>query len=405
MWVRCCILLALQLTLSLAFAETWKRRSSRGWILRGGATELPDPKPNCDLPPVWASGKKRALIFMDKFTPYFGYYMSSRAREAYGVACINVMSSYMIGYFLREHAGLMEPLVMAMPSPEQLKEWESQLPVDEIVGIICESDSGLADAERLGALLGLQNHDGVNEARRNKFLMVEQVGNAGLAVVQQKLCYTPEEAIEFVKELGVIENDAEEKDEAGGDAHVHTDGSQNDHDHDHDDEEEANSGSLGRATNVHHSTDRPICIVKPIRGAATDSVFLCKNQGDVKKAFSLIYGMPIFDDPKNMHDSVLVQEFAAGTEYAVDIVSKNGEHKVAALWRYDKRPANKKSFVYFATETVDADTDVGRLICDYVKKALDSLGIRWGQTHSEVILGNELRLVEVNCRQHNMVRS
>ena len=33
----------------------------------------------------------------------------------------------------------------------------------------------------------------------------------------------------------------------------------------------------------------------------------------------------------------LIQEFAKGTEYAVDIVPKNGEHKVASLWRYDKR--------------------------------------------------------------------
>jgi biotin carboxylase len=113
--------------------------------------------------------------------------------------------------------------------------------------------------------------------------------------------------------------------------------------------------------------------------------------------------MPIFDDPRRMHESVLIQEFAAGTEYAIDIVSKDGEHKVAALWRYDKRPANGASFVYFATEVIDADTEVGKLVCEYVKNALDALDIKWGQTHSEVILGKEPRLVEVNCRQHNMV--
>jgi hypothetical protein len=62
--------------------------------------DLPEPVPAVELPPVWAS-PKRGIIFMDKFTPYFGYYMSQRAREAYGVACINVMSSYMIGYSKR----------------------------------------------------------------------------------------------------------------------------------------------------------------------------------------------------------------------------------------------------------------------------------------------------------------
>lgn len=98
----------------------------------------------------------------------------------------------------------------------------------------------------------------------------------------------------------------------------------------------------------------------------------------------------------------LVQEFAAGTEYAIDIVSKDGHHKIAALWRYDKRQANGAPFVYFATELVDAQTPEGRIVCDYAMKALDALGLKHGLTHSEFIVDEEgARLVEVNCRQHN----
>jgi biotin carboxylase len=259
---------------------------------------------------------------MDKFTPYFGFYLSQHCREGYGVAAINVFSDYMVGFFLQKHPGLMEPLRMRMPREVELQEWLKQLPVEEIVGIICESDSGLADAEKFGVMLGLRNHDGINEARRNKYQMVETVGKAGLAVVRQRLCHTPEEAVEFAKELGVVEESSQE----GGDTsqtadtgtpvpiaayHEGTDA-------------EANTGSLGKATNVHHSTDTPMCIVKPIRGSGTDSVFLCKSQSEVEKAFNLIHGMPVFDSPREMHDSVLIQEFVSGTEYAIDIVSKNG---------------------------------------------------------------------------------
>lgn len=403
MWIRFCLLLALELALSsclsLAFAESWRRQPKRNsWSkLRGGddgdnQDVLPPAVPSCELPPVWGR-PKRALVFMDKFTPYFGFYLSKICREAYGVAAINVFSDYMIGYFLKEHKGLQEPLSMGIPSEETLQEWKSQLPVDEIVGIICESDSGLADAERFGVMLGLQNHDGINEARRNKYLMVEQVGDAGLAVVRQKLCYTPEEAVEFAKQLGV----GEEQSEAMPRGAVETSSSPEE-DSDNDDTD-ANTGSLGKATNVHHDSDTHMCIVKPIRGAATDSVFLCKSLNDVTKAFDLIYGMPIFGSPQDSHNSVLIQEFASGTEYALDIVSKNGHHKVAALWRYDKRPANGASFVYHATEVIDADTELGRRICDYAKQALDALGITWGQTHTEVIVGagQQPRLVEVNC--------
>jgi hypothetical protein len=56
--------------------------------------------------------------------------------------------------------------------------------------------------------------------------------------------------------------------------------------------------------------------------------------------------------------------------------------------------------------------EVERAVCDYVFKALDALGVRWGMSHVEVIVDRvasedctgetiRVRLVEVNCRQHN----
>jgi hypothetical protein len=94
-------------------------------------------------------------------------------------------------------------------------------------------------------------------------------------------------------------------------------------------------------------------------------------------------------------------------EYAVDVVSRNGHHKVAAIWRYDKRPANDAAFCYFKTELVDAVIDDNvPSICNYVDSALTSLGVKWGLSHTEVIVTSDINrghvLVEVNCRQHNM---
>ena len=51
-----------------------------------------------------------------------------------------------------------------------------------------------------------------------------------------------------------------------------------------------------------------------------------------------------------MSNAVLVQEWIEGVEYAVDTVSRDGEHKVTAMWKYDKRPVNGGPFVYFCTE-------------------------------------------------------
>ena len=62
--------------------------------------------------------------------------------------------------------------------------------------------------------------------------------------------------------------------------------------------------------------------------------------------------------------------------------------------------------MYFATEIIDAQSEAGQKVCNYAMKALDSLDLKWGLTHVEVILdqsdtSKEPVLVEVNCRQHN----
>lgn len=353
-------------------------------ILRGGDTTDDDEnKPCCELPDTWAA-KKRGLIFMDSFAPYHGRYLSKMARDAYGVAIVHVLSNYMTGFFLKH--GDTEEVAKKMPSPEQVHEWKAQLPFDEIVGIICESDSGLGDAERLGVMLNLEKQNGILEARRDKFLMNVLVGKSGLAVVQQRLCRTLQEALDFVKELEM--------------AHASRDASISDQNRR--EEKATKVGVLGRDSSS--LTAKTLCVVKPVRGVASDDVFLCQDLMDVERAFVKIHGSTIFGSPaQEQHEAVLVQEFAAGTEYAIDTVSKGGEHKIAALWQYDKRPANGASFVYHATELVDADSHVGRIIFDYTKRTLDALGIRWGVTHTEVIVDTQgrPRLVEVNCRQHN----
>ena len=346
--------------------------------------------PRVEEPPVWAPpGKpKRALIMMDIFSEYHGLYLAYRARMVYGVATIIVFSDYMNGYFQttmppddEELDGL---LAMTMPmTREETESWYSSLPTAiEIIGIHCESDSGLEASERFAELLGSArlrhcNTDGINPARRNKYLMNQVVSQAGLPVVRQRLCKTVEEALSFAKqELGM------------------------DDDSDREGSPKASNGD---------QKSQPKVVVKPIRGVASDDVYLCATLDLVRTSFDKIHGSTIFGAPRDKHDEVLLQEFAVGQEYAIDIVSKNGEHKVAAIWIYDKRPANGAPFVYYATKLYDGDD--ATIISDYAKKCLDSLGVEWGISHTEVIIGQENdnegnkrvpRLVEVNCRQHNM---
>ena len=314
-------------------------------------------------------GRVKALIIMDGFSPYHGQYIAHAARQNYGTAVIHVFSDFMTRY-LSEVEGQKDHLSSRLPDLENVDDvnaWSSLLPPSmEICGIYCESDSGLEDSERLGVALGLKCHDGVNYARRDKFLMnkvVSEVG--GLDVVKQKSCCTVEEAEDFAIELGLGEDVTDD----------------------------------GRRV-----------VVKPLRGVASDDVHLCSTLPALRKAFHKILYSPVFGSPKEAkHEQVLVQEFAAGIEYAVDVVCRNGERKVAALWRYDKRAVNDAPFVYLCTELVSSISKEGveQEVCKYVFKALEALGVRWGLSHVEVIVGTsntgkvQIRLVEVNCRQHN----
>jgi len=315
------------------------------------------------------SPPEQVLVLMDGFCPYHGGYLAARAKEISGAAVVHVLSNYLFGY-LQSIANSEEELpseALRLPeSPEEIQEWKNALGKDaRLVAVYCESDSGLADAERLRNLLQVECLDDpvIHEARRNKYLMQETVRRkAGLAVAKQRLCETIDEARAFAGDLFALQQQQERR-----------------------------------------------VVVKPIRGVASESVYLCQNLNEVDKAWKEITSTQVFGSGAQ-HENVLVQEFVDGTEYAVDVVSRDGDHKIAAIWRYDKRPANGASFCYFKTELIDAEMDESVMeICAYVKSALAALGVKWGLSHNEVIVpsmddseSRGPRLIEINCRQHNM---
>eukprot|EP00980_Cylindrotheca_fusiformis_P025536 scaffold14008_cov124-Cylindrotheca_fusiformis.AAC.4 len=335
--------------------RTWRQRNYASQLRGGDATDSDSVPviPFVDEPPVWAS-KKKALVLLDTFSPYHGMFLAHRAKQIFGVAIVPVFSDYMKGYFqLEQPDDLLRLLSMCMPSAEEKDDWLKPLKEMDLIAVVCESDSGLADAEKLAVLLNTKFNNGINEARRNKYLMMEKLKEAGVPVVEQCLCQSLDEARDFAKQLGM------------------------------------------------GSRDDSCVVVKPVRGVGSEDVVLCRDMISVEAAFKRIYGATVFGSPREKHQSVLLQEFAIGTEFAIDMVSKNGEHKVAAVWKYDKRPANGASFVYYATKLFDGPEAAE--ICGYLRICLNELELKWGITHSEIILtADGPRLVEVNCRHHNM---
>jgi hypothetical protein len=313
---------------------------------------------------------------------------------------------------------------MTMPSSrDDCASWAADLPF-EVVGVLCESDSGGIWADRMTEWLDLDGERGNNRmsARWDKHMMHKVIKDAGVkGTAKGYVCSSQGEAVARAGEMGVMDKD----DERG----------------------------------VVYD-EQTLCVVKPRRGVASDRVFKCSTLQEVAAATEAIIGSMSFGDDEVIEDC-LVQEYLPGIEVAVDTVTRNGETKVVAVWDYDKRPANDAPFVNFATRLVDgtfhpASEDeelpplnstalpsfslknsanrtsslsslsglprqaryvVVRKVCDYVTSALSALEYNWGMAHTEVKVqipqgfrkayakgsfpSPTVRLIEVNARQHN----
>lgn len=140
-------------------------------------------------------------------------------------------------------------------------------------------------------------------------------------------------------------------------------------------------------------------IVKPVESAGSDGVKKCNTVAEAKEHFELL--MNSHRKCGAQGAAVLVQEFLKGTEYIVDIVSRNGVHKTTMVWVYDRRPANGGDFVLYGQKCVLADDPVAQQLIAYSKGCLDALKVTNGATHTEVMMtADGPCLVEVNSRCH-----
>jgi biotin carboxylase len=142
--------------------------------------------------------------------------------------------------------------------------------------------------------------------------------------------------------------------------------------------------------------DAPL-IIKPPISAGSDKVFHIPAHGDWKRAFNRVLTEPS-KITGSVSETVVVQEEAIGTEYAVGTVSANGKHFLSHLMKYNKTSSNDRKTVFDHVEFVPYGEQLAEVF-EYTKKALDALGIRWGAAHNEIMLTKDgPRLIESGAR-------
>lgn len=139
-------------------------------------------------------------------------------------------------------------------------------------------------------------------------------------------------------------------------------------------------------------------VIKPPMFSGSEMVFHIPENGDWKKAFHHILSEPSTVSGKRS-ETVVIQEQAIGTEYAVGTVSANGRHSLVHLIKYNKTNSGERQTVFDHVEFVPYDRGVLGDLFDYTQNVLDALGVCWGATHTEIMLTKiGPRLIESSAR-------
>jgi hypothetical protein len=223
-----------------------------------------------------------------------------------------------------------------------------------VIAVLAGAETGVEIADRLAHRMGLRgNGEAGSFARRNKYAMGEKVRASGTRAVLQRMIRSLPDLKAYL------------------------------------------TADLGFSREGEGASQR--CVVKPVQSAGSDCVYLCTSFAEAIEAFGMINGKR--NGLGLINDGALVQEFLSGKEYVIDKVSKDGVHKVVAVWEYDKRMCNGHNFIYFGNRLRASDSDRAKEMIAYADAVLDALEIRQGPSHMEVMYTSTGPcLVEVGSR-------
>ncbi|TFY86820.1 ATP-grasp domain-containing protein [Pseudomonas kairouanensis] len=143
-------------------------------------------------------------------------------------------------------------------------------------------------------------------------------------------------------------------------------------------------------------------VIKPLESTGSDSVFICDDLHDCETAVGELLGTT--NRLNRPNTQVLIQEYLAGLEYVVNMVSQDGQQVVTEVVRHQKQRTQGGSILHDIDELISVESAVYPVLVDYTCAVLRCLGIRNGPSHAEVMFTEEgPKLVEiVACTDDNL---
>lgn len=149
-------------------------------------------------------------------------------------------------------------------------------------------------------------------------------------------------------------------------------------------------------TDVVRGFDRFPVVVKPVASAGSDGITVCADVDQVRRAVSGLLGSRSAVGAIN--ESVLVQEYLDGVQYALNTVTVDGHHVVSDVFvsRFDEVEGKPISRHKISRRALSEDDEA---VVRYGLRCLDAVGLVNGAGHTEIRLTERgPLLVEVNFR-------
>ncbi|HET7666973.1 MAG TPA: ATP-grasp domain-containing protein [Mycobacterium sp.] len=135
------------------------------------------------------------------------------------------------------------------------------------------------------------------------------------------------------------------------------------------------------------------CVVKPVAGSGSEGVAVVRDEGELASAFE--HASRRFDGLPDA--GVIVEQFHEGPQFSVEAFSERGDHQVVAVTRKFSDPTTFVELGHVAP--ADITSQQLKEVEYYVARVLDALGVKFGATHTEIVLGEAgPRVIETHVR-------
>jgi phosphoribosylamine-glycine ligase len=207
------------------------------------------------------------------------------------------------------------------------------------------SERGVIVADEIAYRFDLPSNDySLLPARRNKFLMQQQLKKSGVRYIPHELVHTPEQAMAWATQL----------------------------------------------------QQWPV-VVKPLDLASAKGLTFCNEVNCVKKAVENIFRLKDYNG--ELVKEAIVQKYIQGTEFAVNVVTHDVHTVFTDIWRYEKVAIEGSGILYENLILQNYEGEIQKALREYALEVIDALGVRIGATHMEIMMTESGPvLIEVGAR-------